>query len=197
MYTYDKLKEICLKKSFPFYTKNLDLNIIGIRNLEGREKDNNTFNDVFCFIYLEGGQKIVHTFKGTTEGGYKPRLNPSNSKGLAIMVPGHYKKLWTFGKHKGQYDAFVQLSPVSVYRDNNKDNILDFEPSSIETGMYGINMHRANQSQTSTYVENWSEGCQVFADPKDFDKAMSIYNAYRKLWGDAVSYTLLLSTEFK
>jgi hypothetical protein len=76
------------------------------------------------------------------------------------------------GLHKGQYEALKQKSNVKVFRDKNKDMIFDMNPSTIMEGVFGINLHRSNPKTESTYVENWSEGCQVFKRVKDFNEFM-------------------------
>jgi hypothetical protein len=40
------------------------------------------------------------------------------------------------------------------------------------------------------WVENWSEGCQVFKRVKDFDEFMKICRKASKIWGNKFSYTI-------
>jgi hypothetical protein len=68
-----------------------------------------------------------------------------------------------------------------------------FEEVVVDEGMFGINIHKAGQD--STWVENWSEGCQVFKRVKDFDVFMSICRKAAKIHGNRFSYTLLESTD--
>jgi len=81
-----------------------------------------------------------------------------------------------------------------VYRDDNRDEILDMNPGSITEGMYGINIHKAGSA--STQVDKWSAGCQVFSHSKDFEEFMSICYAAREKWGNSFSYTLIDEPEF-
>ena len=68
-------------------------------------------------------------------------------KGMASLQPG----LWlahAFGRHKGQYLALVQSqNSVMVLRDGN--------PPYLDTGYFGINIHRGSYTSTS------SLGCQT------------------------------------
>jgi hypothetical protein len=57
----------------------------------------------------------------------------------------------------------------------------------------GVNIHKAGTN--STYVENWSEGCQVFKVAQDFDEFMEVINKAATLYGDRFTYTLLLSSD--
>ena len=70
-----------------------------------------------------------------------------------------------------------------------------YNETKITEGIYGINIHKAGQD--STWVENWSEGCQVFKRVKDFDAFMKICKKARKIHGNSFTYTLLQSTDIK
>jgi hypothetical protein len=47
----------------------------------------------------------------------------------------------------------------------------------------------------STFVENWSEGCQVFKRSKDFDQFMKICTKAEQIFGNKFTYTLLESKD--
>ena len=58
-----------------------------------------------------------------------------------------FTKLIHIEKNKKGHEALCQRGKVKVWRDNNKDNILDWE-GEIDTGEnFGINIHRANEEQ--------------------------------------------------
>ena len=84
-----------------------------------------------------------------------------------------------------------QAKSVKVYRDANRDMVYD--ESKITEGVFGINIHKAGAD--STYVENWSEGCQVFKRVKDFNEFMAIIDKAAALHGNSFTYTLLESTD--
>jgi hypothetical protein len=65
------------------------------------------------------------------------------------------------------------------------------------SGVFGINIHKSNPYTESTYVENWSEGCQVFKRVKDFNEFMNVCRQARNLWGNEFTYTLIESTDIK
>ena len=89
--------------------------------------------------------------------------------GTAILVPGQYRGAYRLDKHQGRYEALCQREgKVKVFRDSNKDKILDMDPDTIEEGFFGINIHRANARRESPEVQKWSAGCQVIADPSDY-----------------------------
>jgi hypothetical protein len=85
---------------------------------------------------------------------------------------------------------------ATVYRDNNKDDILDMTVGSEEEGLFGINLHRANAKRESTQVDKWSAGCQVVGNPNTYDAFIILCKHAAENWGDSFSYTLLLEEWF-
>jgi hypothetical protein len=116
-----------------------------------------------------------------------------NKDGVARLVPNQYRGSHTIRLHQGKYEALGQAKNVKVYRDANKD--LNYDENKITEGLYGINIHKAGQD--STWVENWSEGCQVFKRVKDFDEFMKICKKAAKLHGNSFTYTLIESKDIK
>ena len=91
--------------------------------------------------------------------GYYWREHLMNPDGTGILVRGYYRGGWRIGMHKGQYRALVQNKPVKLYRDKNRDLVLDRDPSTIQEGMFGVNIHKAGAN--STQVDKWSAACSV------------------------------------
>jgi len=115
-----------------------------------------------------------------------------NRKGTALLVPNQYKGVYKLDLHQGKYEALCQrLGDVSVYRDNDRDMILDFDPKTIDTGRFGINIHRSNPHTESHQVGKWSAGCQVFKEAKSYNDFISICKKASEIWGNKFSYTLL------
>lgn len=170
-----------------------DLNLVGIRTADMTA---NSFNDWLCVFYLFDGHWNFFAFPATTDPGTFYRENPINVKGTAILKPGQYRGMWKIGKHKGQ-KAFVQAKPCTVYRDANRDNILDTEGMEEDTGYFGINGHRSNAIKASLQVDKWSGGCQVWQDPFQHFFAISLGEAAVKKFGNSFTYTLLTEKDFK
>lgn len=186
------LSIILRRKGYSYFTKGYyNLNIIGIRK-NNNNVITNKYDDILVVIYrTRNGLKTVY-FNITTEpGDYYMRKKLGNPKGTAILVPGQYRGCWKLGKHKGEYEALVQAKPVKVYRDGNKDNVYDMFPQTINEGLFGINIHRSNEGFTRQTVDMYSAGCQVFADPKDFDKFIDLCKKQEVLYGNSFTYTLL------
>ena len=116
-----------------------------------------------------------------------------NTSGVARLVEGQYRGSHTIRLHQGKYEALGQSKNVKVYRDANKD--LNYDENKIQEGVFGINIHKAGAD--STYVENWSEGCQVFKKSADFEAFMKICRKSKDLHGNSFTYTLIESTDIK
>ena len=98
------------------------------------------------------------------------------------------------GTHK-TYKALVQRDNVKVYRDKNKDLKYDLDSKTIQSGLFGINIHKSGKD--SNIVDNWSAGCQVFKKEKDFNEFMSIINKSAEIFGNKFTYTLLNKNDIK
>lgn len=200
-YSLDQIKSAVKSKGYVWFSdpnkKGYDVNIIGIRNNAPSvaDKVTNVFDDLLTISFFdEKGVEQFYSWMATTDPGKKGVMQFHNKNGVARLVPGQYRTKYAIDKHQGKYDALCQrLGDVKVFRDSNRDLI--FEEIKIDTGMFGINIHKAGQD--STWVENWSEGCQVFKRVKDFDVFMSICKKAAKIHGNKFSYTLLESTDIK
>ena len=156
------------------------MHIVGTRSLANEK---NKFDD---YIYVINGP-IMHVFTCTTNPGTHWLKNLLNPKGAALLKPGQYVDSWKIGMHQGKYKALVQAKPITVYRDGNKNDLA--EESSVEqTGLFGINIHRANPNAVSSIIDKWSAGCQVLNDPKQFATLLAACEASGQ---KAFTYTLL------
>ena len=171
-----------------FKSGNFNLNIIGVRT---RSRVANEFDDDLYVVYKEDGQWVQHVYSITTDPGLYWLENPSRVSGTAILKAGQYRSAFTIGKHRGRYTALVQSGPVDVYRDSNRDAFIDMEESSVQTGFFGINIHRSSSSGSSPAVNKWSAGCQVFQFTAEYDSFIALCKTSSRLYGDKFTYTLL------
>lgn len=175
-------------KGYVFFDKGeYNLNIIGVR--KSGNLITNGFDDYIVVIYKNkrGWQKIY--YRATTEPGSYYMYTVPNKIGTAIMVPGQYRGAYKIGKHQGKYKALVQIKPVKVYRDANKDSYYDMEPETIQNGVFGINIHKAGNA--SKRIDKWSAGCQVIANDDNFRAFMQLCEKAAKIYGDTFTYTLI------
>lgn len=169
-----------------------DLNIVGIRT---EDLSADTFNDFICVFYRLGETWPFFAFPATTDPGTYYRESPANVRGTAAVKPGQYRGMWQVGKHQGKYKALVQRGPVTVYRDANRDGVLNVAGVGEETGLFGINCHRARGGGPSGQVGKWSAGCQVLQDDAHFDFLMGLCDRGTARFGNSFSYTLLSEGE--
>jgi lysozyme len=109
-------------------------------------------------IFLLSGNAYA-TFNANTDPSIRrPRI--------ATLLPG----VWSYrkGKHKinspNGYPALIQAAPVTVARDDDDDPGSDPQ---IDTGLFGINIHRGSYNSTS------SEGCQTI-HPSQWDAFLAL-----------------------
>jgi hypothetical protein len=188
----DKIKATMKLKDYKFFELgDYNLNIIGIRNSDTGNKVTNVFDDLLTVSYKIGDVWHFKKWAATTDPGTKGVKEFHNAQGVARLVPGQYRGSHAIGLHQGKYEALKQAKPVKVYRDANKD--MTYDTKLITEGIYGINIHKAGAD--STYVENWSEGCQVFKKSADFDEFMALVKKAATLHGNSFTYTLLESKD--
>lgn len=185
------------KLGYAFFTNgDYNLNIIGVRNLLGDTIQRDKFDDALLLIYKENGKWVKKIWDATTDPSLKLLKSPSNSQGTAILVPGQYRSTYKIDLHNGKYKALCQrLKPVKVYRDKNKDNVLDMDPKTITSGMFGINIHRASSWYINDNIGAYSAGCQVFKSYKDFDEFMKIVEKSKAKYGNSFTYTLVTTKQ--
>ena len=192
----DMYREAMLKKGYAFFDrdKRYNLNIIGVRRVEGAAP--NKFDDTIVAIY-RNQEKAWEVFTSdiTTDPGFYWLQEPMNVNGTAILVPGQYRGVYKRDLHLGKYEALCQRgAEVSVYRDANSDRRHDMDSSTIDTGFFGINIHKAGRA--SSQVDKWSAGCQVFSHSDEFATFMDLTEEGAQRYGNSFTYTLLLETDF-
>lgn len=182
-------------KGYSIATRPFELNLVGIRNSKALP---NRFDDfIHVFYKREDGDWIINSFPATTDPGNYWLQNPMNESGTAVLCPGQYKDSHRIGVHRGKYQALVQQNPLQVYRDNNRDAVIDYNPAKKYSGIFGINIHRAAVKGVTKKVDIHSAGCQVLADVEDFNLLMTLAQRHKKLYGNNFTYTLLEGKELE
>lgn len=196
-YTKDKIEAAVKAKGYVWFedaeNKGFDVNIVGVRNSDVGQTVTNAFDDRITVSYKENGQWVYKEWIITTDPGKKGVMEYHNAAGVARLVEGQYRGSHMLGLHQGKYEALRQKDKVKVYRDPNRD--MKFDENKIQEGVFGINIHKAGAD--STYVENWSEGCQVFKRAKDFEEFMAVMRKAKDVHGNSFTYTLIESADIK
>lgn len=191
------LEEAMGRKGFAYFTKSdkpYNLNLVAIRHAD--ERVTNKFDDVYTVSWFWQGKWYWHAWAATTDPGHyyarKALLNPA---GVAILPPGQYRGAWQLGTHRGSYRALIQRKAVPVFRDKNKDEVMDMDPATIDVGWHGINHHRAELASVAQLINKYSAGCQVIQDSAHFATLIDICDRAAGYFGNAFSYTLLREDE--
>jgi hypothetical protein len=170
------------------YEGDFELNIVGIRSATTIP---NSFDDTINVLYRRDGRWHMESWAATTDPGTYWLHNPMNAQGTAMLKAGQYVGSHAIGMHRGQYKALVNVAPVTVIRDADRDSTLDFKGGSEATGVFGINVHHASSNGTTKTVDKYSAGCQVFANIGDYDRFMALCELHRSNYGNRFTYTLI------
>lgn len=164
--------------------EDLKVNIFGIRNSKARVNHFDDFIGVFSKSWDGWNFRV---WRGSTRPGLPSLLKPVNEKGTAILVPGQYKDAYSLGLYKGK-KALRQTGLVRVFRDADKDSSWDTNPDSIESGSFGLHIHRAGW--WSQLVGPYSAGCQVLQKSTDFDSLIEFVEIAKDVGQELFTYTL-------
>lgn len=192
----ENLKSIMEKKGYAFFeddSRNWNLNLVGVRTASPQA---NSFDDWFFCGHKYQGVWRYDVWPWTTDPGNYWLQHPLNPNGTAILVPGQYRSTWQIGLHRKSYTALVQRKPVKVYRDKDRDTVLEMDPKSIDVGEFGINIHRNLEQGGVMKVEKFSAGCQVAQWAKDFYTLMERAEDSAAAFGNWFTYTLLEEKDF-
>lgn len=194
-YTRDQIETAVKTKGYVWFegAKDYDVNIVGVRNSATGQVVTNAFDDVITVSFKIDGVWQYKEWANTTDPGKKGVMQFGNKAGVARLVEGQYRGSHTIRLHQGKYEALGQAKNVKVYRDANKD--MKYDENKIDEGVFGINIHKAGAD--STYVENWSEGCQVFKKSAEFEEFMAICRKAKAIHGNSFTYTLIESADIR
>lgn len=197
--TFDNIKSTVESRGYKFFDtpdRRLNLNLVGVRR---DNEGTNTFDDYLLVLYRDEELAVTKRYEVTTDPGKYWLENPTNPKGTAVLKPGQYRSTWQLGKHQGKYKALVQRKPVQVYRDNNKDETIDYDSMTtmIDEGYFGINIHRSNPYDQSYTINKWSAGCQVFKKIKDYNKFLKLCEDSAEIYGNGFTYTLITEKDLR
>lgn len=198
-YTREQLFSYMKKCNYLVFEKgDFNVNIIAVRS-DIIDRTEDTFNDVIKLYYKEKNNWVENSFTCTTTPGLVALKNPSfpeaQKNGTAIIVPGQYSNAYKLGWHYN-IPALVQVGNIKIFRDKNKNNILDFNYNSITEGShYGINIHGTNERYKGDKVLNFSEGCCVVKNWDEYLNFISIIKNAVYYQGNSFTLTLIDSDE--
>lgn len=179
--------DISVSRGHTVFTAYRSVNLVGVRRAKGTPGQ---MDDLLYALWRDGGHEkpTVHTgwhcrvWQLETEPGRPYLAKPMNPLGTAIMKAGQYRSAYQEGLHNGR-PALVQVGPVTVYRDADRDRECEIVPGSEDTGLFGVNIHDITDPDGLA-------GCQGLW-PSDRDEMLAVYRMSAAIHGKRVSYTLL------
>jgi hypothetical protein len=168
-----KNPELFMKLRSYYITNNLpfsEINIFGIRYEQNQKND--IWNDILGIWTYNN----CYCWDGTTDPG--KHATETKDIGAAHLCLGFHKEIWQIGIHKKSnpnfaHTALVQTgNKVKIWRDKNKNYIND--DNFADEDYFGINFHRASKYQDVLTIGNYSAGCQVTRNIKDFEFAITL-----------------------
>lgn len=126
------------------------------------QNDRNMYDDAVAVLEIKDMRVVkMYTFNFN--------VDPSERRnGMAFILPDVYK--YQKGKHRGQYWALRQASPVRLDRDG---------AGGLVSGYFGINIHKGGLTNT------WSLGCQTVPQTQwdEFKELVySLMTKYNQAW---------------
>jgi hypothetical protein len=111
-----------------------DLNLILRRGGAGDDDE-----VLVCYRSGSGGW-TTESFPCSTLPSTRYLVEPMNKRGTAILAPGQYRGAYSRGLHRGR-PSIVQTGKVTVYRDNDLDDVAETEGRPRDSGYFGLNIH--------------------------------------------------------
>ncbi|AFY42074.1 peptidoglycan-binding protein [Nostoc sp. PCC 7107] len=192
-----KIVKYMLAQNYQVFTGTKEYNIVYVEGIDGDWNLNsdtpNAFNDRRIVIeVVNGTPKIVDHWQATTEPGRYYTVNPMNPGGAARIKFGQYKA-WAVGLHGNaeRHEALVQVSPITVHRDFNKD--YQRTGDKLDTGLFYVNQHWGYDAPSND-IKNASAGCLVGRMRQGHKEFMSIIKQDRRYVAnnDYVFYTTVI-----
>jgi hypothetical protein len=186
-------------RKYIVYTEPFKLNIVAIRR---SETDPNHFDDELNVFFKNTlgewvGYKYAITTDPSTTYLLKGGIGEFQGKDATAILPhGQYVDTFKIGIHRKSYTALTQAKKICVYRDYNRDSVLDFNVTDMNCGFFGINIHRAKRGVAddgkgnTKVIGQYSAGCQVFQNSYCFDEFMEMAQKQKELYGNKFTYTL-------
>ena len=158
-----------------------NLNIIAVRS---PDPISGAMDDALVVAYRDGGGAwICRWWPATVDPMPGYLRQPIHQDGTAILCPGQYRGAYELGLHRGRR-ALVQVGPVRVWRDDDRDTVLDWH-GDIAEGFFAINVHdRAGPMDTA------SAGCIVL-DRAHLPAVLALAGRAVAEWGPRLTLTVV------
>jgi hypothetical protein len=205
--------DVMKHKNYVINNRAFEVNIVGVRYQYPGQEYSNAFKDKMYVFYTDdtGYINIKSWSISTIPGKYmkgtqtqKQWAAANRPKGVGIMVPSQYLNIYQLvepnpqdvGKNKMRGSPIMQsIGNQLAYRDKHfDDTIIHYDNmDNLDKGNHGMFIHRAFAG--GTFVNNWSEGCQVFARESDLNAFFALCRTHQQKYGNKFNYTLITSKD--
>ena len=137
---------------------------------------------------------------GESWTGNTPNGNPIDVKstsimqgrgGIGILMNAQYLDIYEISEHSGKPALKTGGRKQKAYRDKSAGNIIKY--TSENEGNFAMYIHKGYDGGVS--VNNWSEGCQVFAKDSELRDFFKWCNMHKDKHGNRFNYTLMLERD--
>lgn len=207
-----KILDAMKNKGYTILTKPFELNIVGIRRqYEGMVYSNTYMDSLFALYKDDRGEWIKFAYPVSTIPGLsipdpktkkKVPLKEWKKGGdvliarrpyLGTLMEAQYLNVFYIGEHCGAA-AMKTKGKQKAYRDTNLGS--DTITYSVkDEGNFGMLIHKGYLNNTSSRVNNWSEGCTVFRDESHLLHFFDLANKHKDKYGNSFHYTLMLAKD--
>jgi hypothetical protein len=186
----DVFRAALKKLGFAFFENgDYNLNLIGVRSPETRAGH---FDDMMACFYKVKGRWRAHFWAMTTDPGKNLLLKPMNQGGCGILVaPQQMRGAYCGGLHKGRRALIQRGKRVKLWRDNNRDEILDWGDDLGYPAWAGINIHNTTAGAIADLNTAASAACQVFPIDSEHGAMMDLYDESASRYGKWITYTII------
>lgn len=208
-YSLDEVLAVIKSKGYSLRDKQYQINLIGLRM---DDVFDNRFSDKLFVVWKnEKNEWEMSTFKWTTmpgtlgQGGVYNPVTVRGKTAVGVVKEGQYQNVWAFvDTYNGwlAYPYFYQVGRFDIFRDGNRNDVLErympIEPSEHD----GFNCHRMSNNGVDSDIVNynwaaWSIGCQGAPEP-EFAKVVALARVSVKYHSSNLfDYTLLNVKDFE
>jgi hypothetical protein len=192
------VRKVFDKKGYVYFEgNNYDLNIIAIRN-SNTNQSLDAFDDLMLVAYKdEYGNPHLFKAKCTTDPGKLELIDPTfeaaKQHGTAIIAEQQVRGCYALGNHgvgNWRHEALIQVKPMEYYRDNNRNEVLDYVNKM--SMMAGTNIHASSLLAEEFKIGRYSAGCIAFAIAQEYFEFISLCKKQiRFLRVNSFTFTLL------
>lgn len=213
------LLEVLRHKKYKIFTRPYEVNSIGVRYQYPGQEYSDKFKDRMYALWKDknGQWKMKYWAISTIPGKLPSKSDRAKYKtlkdavgpgrgGLGILKPAQFIDVFYMDYHKGSSKdarAMKTKGKQLCYRDTNYGSAkitYSSEDKSNKSGgaNFAMYIHKAYSSGAgkNTYgVQSWSEGCQVFQDPKCLNQYFDLCEVHKGKYGNSFSYSLITSND--